>query len=893
MPDEDLYQHWRRTNSKVVIVFPEWIVSSVYNNERSDCSQYIIKPNGSSSVASSAAVLQRIDSKSDSQDIKPTLPNKPQAFKSLPAATAKVMSQMLSSFRTVSAQDKFLEKLSQLDHEEQDLDPAELDRRKSARSTLFKGISFAFDSSSDAELQSNLTIHVECGGGRLTSAENADVVLCPACNPSSKRPNNATQLWLETCMVNAYLHPVTAYSLFAPVNTIPGQGWQDAFKILLSGFSTPDHEWDYIQALLAATGLQQTKGWKQVQVVVCRSQAAGKFEPAQRKGKSCVSIQWLLSSIEAGRPLATGDFPVPVSDELVVADANSLFDPVTDTSSAKRSAGDQDDPNANTPTTKKPKFEVGTAINLLQTPAVNKLKRTQSLDTPGEFAKNITRAAKLTSNDNIQVFDGVVVSLSRACANQYEQLSDMVARGGGKATLMYDANTTHFIHAGRPERTSTMAAVKRSKTPIVHPEWLVQSLNAGCLLPTADYPPQFKAGRSLATKRVPALRAKLNVQTKPVEHKNQPPSQAQSSPKTESPDTTRAAKADHSPDAKPDSLESNEPAVSSIDVTDSQLIERVEVLCANLKAGGRPASAKRELTSASPAVPISSHASTTDATDLSTNAATTTDSTALLDTTGEPDPKRRGSHLDFASALSNVAVTYQDPESLRRKALSERDQMVFMTTNMSHREHATAVLTGLGCKVLNENHFIFGATHVLVGKPCRNEKYLAGCAAGLWVLCADEYVASCEKAGFMVPEEQFEWTADRAKARQSQETQLAAAAQYWRRKVQDNRCRGAFEAWRVVLLVGEKGTLPCFQRLLEAGAGQLLATNLSPQAELSAGLKTATHILCDCKLRDFTFPSGTNVRRLRVLKLEYMAEYLKNPKAAPDGWTVSATQVFR
>jgi hypothetical protein len=382
------------------------------------------------------------------------------------------------------------------------------------------------------------------------------------------------------------------------------------------------------------------------------------------------------------------------------------------------------------------------------------------------------------------------------------------------------------------------------------------------LLPTVDFPPQYKAGRTIATKRVTSARSKP------------PPLDTDATPSI---DTNTKHHDSEAENGDADSEASIDPPLSSMDVTDSQLAGQVEALCANLKAGGARPSSKRNLTSASPAVPISLHASSND------------DAVPPSDEPVEPPTKRRDSHVDFASAISNVAVTYEDPESLRRRTMNESDRMVLMTTNIrKNREAVTTFFSELGCTVRRENHYVTSTTHVLVGEPCRNEKYLAGCAAGAWVLCADEYYRSCKKAGCLLPEDSFEWTRDRAVAMKlpAELAELAAAAHKWRELVQAKHCRGAFETWKVVLLVGDGASLPCFQRLIEAGSGRVLATVNSSDAELVDGLKDATHVLSDAKLQG-PLPSKVSVKKIRVLQLEYLAEYLKNPKTPTKQWVVN------
>ncbi|XP_015753275.1 PREDICTED: DNA topoisomerase 2-binding protein 1-like [Acropora digitifera] len=68
----------------------------------------------------------------------------------------------------------------------------------------------------------------------------------------------------------------------------------------------------------------------------------------------------------------------------------------------------------------------------------------------------------------------------------------------------------------------------------------------------------------------------------------------------------------------------------------------------------------------------------------------------------------------------------------------------------------SALIEQLGGQVFDTVYFNPECTHVVVGKPNRNEKYLAAVAAGKWVL-RKSYLEASREAGFFVDEASHEW----------------------------------------------------------------------------------------------------------------------------------------
>uniref|UniRef100_A0A8D2A823 DNA topoisomerase II binding protein 1 n=1 Tax=Sus scrofa TaxID=9823 RepID=A0A8D2A823_PIG len=180
--------------------------------------------------------------------------------------------------------------------------------------------------------------------------------------------------------------------------------------------------------------------------------------------------------------------------------------------------------------------------------------------------------------------------------------------------------------------------------------------------------------------------------------------------------------------------------------------------------------------------------------------------------------------------------------------------------------------------VIEKQCFDPNCTHIVVGHPLRNEKYLASVAAGKWVLHRS-YLEACRTAGRFVPEEDYEWGSssilDVLTGISVQQRKLALAAMRWRKKIQQRQesgiVEGAFSGWKAILHVDQSREAG-FKRLLQSGGAKVL-----PGRSVSL-FKEATHLFSDFnKLKPDD--SGVNIaeaaaQNVYCLKTEYIADYL-------------------
>ncbi|XP_035751590.1 DNA topoisomerase 2-binding protein 1 isoform X2 [Egretta garzetta] len=228
-----------------------------------------------------------------------------------------------------------------------------------------------------------------------------------------------------------------------------------------------------------------------------------------------------------------------------------------------------------------------------------------------------------------------------------------------------------------------------------------------------------------------------------------------------------------------------------------------------------------------------------------------------------PQPKEK--------AVTEDEKADEEPEKTRKFQLS--------SLNPQERFDYCHLIEELGGVVLEKQCFDPSCTHIVVGHPLRNEKFLASMAAGKWVLHRS-YLEACRGAGCFVQEEDYEWGSNSIlnvlPGINVNQKKLALAAMRWRKKIHKGRqetgiAEGAFSGWKVILNVDQTKE-PGFRRLLQSGGAKVF-----PGRSVSV-FKEATHLFADfSKLK----PDDTRVnvaeaaaQGVNCLKPEYIADYL-------------------
>ncbi|KAM9826812.1 DNA topoisomerase 2-binding protein 1 [Neosynchiropus ocellatus] len=201
----------------------------------------------------------------------------------------------------------------------------------------------------------------------------------------------------------------------------------------------------------------------------------------------------------------------------------------------------------------------------------------------------------------------------------------------------------------------------------------------------------------------------------------------------------------------------------------------------------------------------------------------------------------------------------------------------FQLSSLSPQERIdySHLIEELGGVVLDKQSFDSSCSHIIVGTPLRNEKYLAAMAAGKWILHRS-YLEACRSVGSFIQEEDYEWGSssilDALPSISTQQKRLALAAMRWRRALMGRSgAEGAFSGWTVMLNI-DQSRESGFRRLLQSGGAKVLP---SPSPTL---YREATHLFADfsrLKPGDFRVDvSEAAEHGVTCLKPEYIADYL-------------------
>uniref|UniRef100_A0A8D3E031 DNA topoisomerase II binding protein 1 n=1 Tax=Scophthalmus maximus TaxID=52904 RepID=A0A8D3E031_SCOMX len=219
-----------------------------------------------------------------------------------------------------------------------------------------------------------------------------------------------------------------------------------------------------------------------------------------------------------------------------------------------------------------------------------------------------------------------------------------------------------------------------------------------------------------------------------------------------------------------------------------------------------------------------------------------------------------------------------------REQEEEKQPPRFQLSSLTPQERIdySQLIEELGGVVLDKQSFDPSCSHIIVGTPLRNEKYLAAMAAGKWILHRS-YLEACRSVARFIQEEEYEWGSrsilDALPSINSQQRRLALAAMRWRKALQGHSEKGgAFSGWTVMLNI-DQNRESGFRRLLQSGGAKVLP---SPSPSL---YQEATHLFADfsrLKPGDFRVDvSEASCEGVTCLKPEYIADYLMQEPTPP------------
>ncbi|KAG9476075.1 hypothetical protein GDO78_002905, partial [Eleutherodactylus coqui] len=216
----------------------------------------------------------------------------------------------------------------------------------------------------------------------------------------------------------------------------------------------------------------------------------------------------------------------------------------------------------------------------------------------------------------------------------------------------------------------------------------------------------------------------------------------------------------------------------------------------------------------------------------------------------------------IAFPLAKPMVVPQ-PKEMNKNPVDEEKEMErrFQLSSLNPQERIDycQLIEELGGVVIDKQCFDPSCTHIIVGHPLRNEKYLASMAAGKWVLHRS-YLEACRVAKRFIKEDDYEWGSpsvlNAVSGINPQQRMLAEAAMRWRRKL--------------LRIKQDTGSVEVF-------AGQS-----------SSLFKEATHLFADfSKLKpedDKVNISEAAAQGVTCLKPEYIADYLMKGSPPPPNY---------
>nr|XP_015215732.1 PREDICTED: SMC5-SMC6 complex localization factor protein 1-like [Lepisosteus oculatus] len=193
--------------------------------------------------------------------------------------------------------------------------------------------------------------------------------------------------------------------------------------------------------------------------------------------------------------------------------------------------------------------------------------------------------------------------------------------------------------------------------------------------------------------------------------------------------------------------------------------------------------------------------------------------------------------------------------------MAAEPERVFQISGIRNAETKRSLLkciSSLGGIYAGGSAYSERTTHLIARNVSPSEKFLAACAAGIWVL-RPEYVTESARAGRWLAEEPREW---------------GSPARRWRGQA------GAFRGWRVALLLGDAGKRKVFERILKAGKATVYHCPPSTQE--------FTHVLVK-NMRQETPPCGAPCYSLNYIA-QHLFEETESPRAMPPPLSPDAQQ---
>uniref|UniRef100_A0AAY4C5W2 BRCT domain-containing protein n=1 Tax=Denticeps clupeoides TaxID=299321 RepID=A0AAY4C5W2_9TELE len=794
------------------------------------------------------------------------------------------------------------------------------------------------------EAEAQLTMLVTENAGRVLSGRRravADYAIVPllGCEVECTVAEVATDTWLQHCIMELCAHP-----FFTPVAVVEGRSPLKGCVLSVSQFTGAERESLVELAKHLGANVQdffvrianQRKGMLASTHLVLRAPEGSKYLAAQKWGLPAVSLQWVVESGRLGRkdsfvegsqktPLPATRHPSP-EIPLLGPQNGATITPLdvsrlqsrTAHSALRRLRGQPDKAQVPDPATPlqhrkepvsldtpssflskdklfKPRFQIEGVLDGLKTPEDI---MQQKAETPlTEVFRRGLEAAVANSTrfrpnhnslgaspplnkdpqpmvpEDPAPLSGVVICVSKRLVRKQGELHSIAAMLGADYRLSCDDSVTHYIFEGKAgDNSKELKAVKERGLHVVSEHWLLMCAEEQKHVAESLFPFTFNPKMSLTLSQIPNSTQKTSP---PIIH-----------PKMNIflNNVTHTLNLKYIMDIYlTDALEMRE----SLQRQMQEIMSATKVTSGRGGFGGTdshphtPSSLGRPVRitrgSSREARRLSRHVS------AEMNTEPSQSEQIVWDDPTAREERAKLADLQWPEFIHMNILTHRLPFSFHQSELVRKTPR-FQLSSLSQQERIdySHLIEELGGVVLEKQCFDPSCSHIIVGHPLRNEKYLAAMAAGKWILHRS-YLEACRAEGCFIQEHEYEWgncsILDALPSITSQQKKLALSAKRWRETLQDKKGHeGAFSGWTVMLNI-DQAREAGFRRLLQSGGAKVVP---GPSPSL---YRNITHLFADfSRLKPGDFRVDMNeiqVQGVKCLRPEYIADYLMQDPFPP------------
>ncbi|KAG6610341.1 Nucleotide excision repair factor NEF2, RAD4/CUT5 component [Phytophthora cinnamomi] len=253
--------------------------------------------------------------------------------------------------------------------------------------------------------------------------------------------------------------------------------------------------------------------------------------------------------------------------------------------------------------------------------------------------------------------------------------------------------------------------------------------------------------------------------------------------------------------------------------------------------------------------------------------------------------KRKGADSEESDVSKSSKPSSKKPKKeapaskTSRAALPPKDKRIFLLTG--DRDQAavhTSIISSLGGTVSKFGRvFDSNCTHIICSELKRTEKFIAGCAAGKWIL-KPSYLDACATAGKFIDEAAHEWGSHKSDKKDIDERIWPEVSAYWRQERAGGN-PGAFAGWKVFIHAKCVPPRDMCERIVLAGGGSVIP--LTKSANFDSLAKESTPEVPVVAL----FPPEVPTRDLWLKKLKthdiecikanFLIDYITKKQAPP------------